>query len=110
MSNPSPKPPVERNMHKHLFKNVGGGCMLMGNEKFPCDDKFQCECGENFEVRTTIVGHTFLPEQWETQPMSEIKAKELESIRDIQLGGEITFTKEGGNLPPNDNFPTPPIL
>ena len=67
-------------MHKHLFKNTGGGCLIKPNDNFPCDDTYECKCGEKFKLRTSVAGHRYLPEKFETQEMSEIKKLEQDEI------------------------------
>ena len=73
------------NKHKHLFKNVGGGCLIAPQEEFPCDDVFECNCGEGFKLKTSKVGHFYLPEQFESQPLSEAKEAEKQAIIDASI-------------------------
>lgn len=65
--------------HKHLFRNIGGGCYLDGRD-YPCDEHYKCKCGFEFKVKTTETGHRFLPEIFEETEMSEIKEFEQNEI------------------------------
>ena len=41
---------------------MGGGCLIAGNSKFPCDDTFRNEkTGKEIWVRTTIDRHFSMP-------------------------------------------------
>lgn len=87
-------------IHKHLFKNVGGGCgtLITGiDPKVCCDDDYECKCGEKFRVFSSMTGHRYLPESFETREMSEIKSAEQELINDTFLG----------SLPPSIEPPSP---
>jgi len=79
-------------MHKHKFKNIGGGCMMQGTDpKKCCDDTYKCECGEKFTVYSSMTGHQYLPEVIESEEMSEIKKAEQEAINNAlveQVTGE----------------------
>ena len=67
--------------HKHIFKNVGGGCLINpGKNIFPCDDTYHCKCGISFIVKSNEMGHRFLPEQFEVEEMSEVKKAEQNAI------------------------------
>ena len=75
--------------HKHIFKNVGGGCgmpvMKDYDPKICCDDDYECACGERFRVYSSMKGHRYLPESFESVEMSNIKSKEQEMINDTFL-------------------------
>lgn len=66
--------------HKHIFKNIGGGCLMSLEKQFNCDDHYKCDCGLEFRLMTNELGHRFLPEQFEVQEMSEIKKAEQDAI------------------------------
>ena len=67
-------------MHKHSFTQAGGGCMVVGTDKFPCDVTYKCSCGEKFELMTNRDGYTYLPESFETKEPSETHKKTIEDI------------------------------
>jgi hypothetical protein len=75
--------------HKHLFKNIGGGCAMPVsnnyNPKSCCDDDYKCDCGEKFTVYSSMTGHRFLPESFLSKNISEIKKAEQEAITDAFL-------------------------
>lgn len=81
-------------MHKHSFKQTGGGCMVRGGEKYPCDIDYECECREKFTLLTTSNGFTQLPERFTTQPKSETHQETLNSINEAVIGGELSMTPE----------------
>lgn len=76
--------------HKHLFINKGGGCAMPMvpnyDPKKCCDDDYACKCGEKFTVYSSMTGHRYLPESFETQEMSEAKSAEQEMINDEIIG------------------------
>ena len=66
--------------HKHIFKNVGGGCLIDGDVRTLCDDHYRCDCGAEFRVRTSLEGHTYLPKTIYGDEPDEIKKLELKEI------------------------------
>jgi len=72
-------------MHKHKFKNIGGGCKIGSNDEFPCDDHYKCECGLEFKLLTDKVGHRFLPENFEAEEMSKLKKTEQDEILNAEF-------------------------
>ena len=66
--------------HKHLFKNIGGGCLIDITNPLACDDHYACECGLDFKLKTSHTGHRYLPEQFESLQMSELKLNEQIAI------------------------------
>lgn len=75
--------------HRHLFKNVGGGC-AMGCDPFSCDDNYRCACGVEFKLKTSLIGHIHLPEQFEAEEMSETKEAEIKMIYEGQRNPNST--------------------
>lgn len=62
--------------------------VLTDNEvtnKYPCDIKYKCECGEYFTLITSITGHRYLPNSFETQPPSEQRQVVNEMIDETKL-------------------------
>lgn len=45
-----------------------------------CDAHYECSCREQFKVYTSMTGSRFLPESFETKPMSEVKQAEQDAI------------------------------
>ena len=76
-------------MHKHKFKITGHGCMVVGSSKNPCDITYECECKEKFSLQTSVSGHKFLPNQFETQTASEPRKRANEDIDSTLLGEDI---------------------
>ena len=76
-------------MHKHKFVNIGGGCLINPMDFYACDDHYKCDCGLDFKLKTSPVGHRYLPETFEVQEMSEIKLKEQEDIQK-EMDNKIT--------------------
>src|SRR3990167_3227938 len=56
------KEEIEGMKHIHEFKNIGGGCLVSGDPKTLCDDHYRCQCGAEFKLKTSLEGHTYLPE------------------------------------------------
>jgi len=75
------------NKHKHIFKHIGGGCLISSDKKLPCDDHYKCECGLEFRLETDRMGHRFLPEIIKEKPMSELKKEEQNQILNADILG-----------------------
>ena len=45
--------------HIHLFQHIGGGCLLVGEQK--CDDSYECECGAKFTAYSSQEVHFQMP-------------------------------------------------
>ena len=69
-------------MHKHIFKHIGGGCLMNMADPYACDDHYKCKCGLDFKLKTSFTGHRYLPESFEAEEMSELKNAENEAIGD----------------------------
>lgn len=45
-----------------MWKHTGGGCMLMTQDTYPCDDTYEnSETGETLELRCTVDAHFAMP-------------------------------------------------
>jgi hypothetical protein len=78
--------------HKHLFKNIGGGCFIKAQDiRQMCDDEYKCDCGAYFRLWTSLEGHTYLPKFIQGDKSDEIKHFEL---------AEINRVLEEGGIPP----------
>jgi len=69
-------------MHKHIFKNIGGGMNLVSGKS---DDHYRCECNLEFKIYSDAVGHRFLPEIIKQETFSEVKQAEQNAILDSQF-------------------------
>lgn len=61
------------------FRNIGGGYNLQTRQS---DDTYESEDGKiKFTVISDLIGHTYLPEEYEIKNFSEIKILEGNEIR-----------------------------
>lgn len=69
------------------FKHIGGGCDIITGK---CDEEYENEEKTiKFKVLTDLTGHTFLPEEYKIEKVSEIKNFEGEQIRKAMKQNEI---------------------
>jgi len=71
--------------HIHIFKQIGSGCMMIETDTLPCDCEYKCNCGVYFKVLTDRIGHRFLPEEFMSEKLGEIKQAEIDTIADVDL-------------------------
>ena len=66
------------------WNHIGGGCRLIGDRNFPCDDEYEnSETGERIRLYTTMDAHFDMPRIAST--ISELQVRE-----GVQRPGEDT--------------------
>ena len=70
--------------HKHIFHNTGGGTFLLGGDKFPSDDSYECRCGLGFTTKSTTEKHFNMPSVYRSKPKNtkDMKVSKLKEMQD----------------------------
>ena len=77
---------LHKNMHKHIFKQTGGGCSYKGE----CDMSYECSCGEKIRIATGLIGYWNLPLEFkERGDLTETERLEREGILKMITGESI---------------------